>query len=61
MEKVLGFLALFLIYIFIFTLSALLPGRWVTDHINIHSKKNRKKDSCGLSLRQLPMVIKAFL
>jgi protein-S-isoprenylcysteine O-methyltransferase Ste14 len=33
MEKIFGFFAPFLIYIFIFILNALLPGRWVTGYI----------------------------
>ena len=34
MDKVFGFLAPFFIYIYIFILNALLPGRWVTGYIN---------------------------
>lgn len=34
MEKVLGFFTPFLIYIFIFILNVLMPGRWVKGYIN---------------------------
>lgn len=34
MEKVFGFFAPFLVYVLIFFLNALLPGRWVTGYIN---------------------------
>jgi len=33
MEKIFGFFAPFMIYFFIFTLNALLPGRWVTGYV----------------------------
>jgi hypothetical protein len=34
MEKVFGFFAPFFIYIFIFILNAILPGRWVTGYVS---------------------------
>jgi len=33
MEKVFGFFSPFVIYIFVFILNALLPGRWVTGYV----------------------------
>jgi hypothetical protein len=33
MEKTLGFLAPALIYLFVFILNALMPGRWVTGYV----------------------------